>query len=168
MSAAGLSEDLAALVDELAENEEERAVMGRAVQLLALSAAEAEPAPDLRERVLLRAARPEQRAAFAANGFFFARGQELGWTPIAEGIDLKVLYQDSETGARTLVVRMAPGRHFPPHAHAAIEDLYLVEGEAWVAGVPLRAGDYCRAPAGSEHNDVRSGPSGALAVVVSR
>jgi len=34
--------------------------------------------------------------------------------------------------------------------------------------VLMRAGDYCRAPAGTEHNDVRSGPSGALSLVVSR
>jgi anti-sigma factor ChrR (cupin superfamily) len=84
------------------------------------------------------------------------------------GIEWKVLYYDAEHGARTAVIRMAPNLLFPPHEHHGIEDLYLIEGTAWVGDIEMRAGDYCRAPEGTEHNDVRSGASGAMAVVVTR
>jgi quercetin dioxygenase-like cupin family protein len=159
---------IAALLDELAENDRERDVMGGALRLLAYAAPDVEPAPGLRARVLARIADDGRGAAFTAGVSYFARAQEMEWTPYAPGISIKLLFQDTATGARTVLVRMEPGLDFPPHPHNAIEDLYLVEGEAWVGDIFMRAGDYCRAPAGTEHNDVRSGASGSLAVVITR
>ena len=78
------------------------------------------------------------------------------------------LYFEPDTGARTALVRMAAGTAFPPHEHRGTEDVYLLEGEMWVGEVQMRPGDYCRAPEGSDHADVRSGPQGSLSVVVSR
>lgn len=160
--------DLDDLVDELAESAEERLIMAQAVRLLAFAPVTVEPTADLRDRVAARVTNPAQGPQFFAENSFFARGTELDWQPYAPGIEVKVLYQAPGSSSRTTLVRMAPNLPFPPHPHGFIEDLYLISGEAWVGDTPMRAGDYCRADAGTEHNTVRSGPSGSLAVVVSR
>jgi anti-sigma factor ChrR (cupin superfamily) len=156
------------LIADLAESRHERAVMREALRLLAFAAPSAPPPPALRERVTGAAAERYQLPAFEAGGSFFARAAQFDWVTIAPGVEIKDLYRDPASGARTTLVRMAPNMPFPPHPHGGIEDLYLIEGDAWVGDVPMRAGDYCRAPAGTHHNDVRSGPSGALSFVVSR
>ncbi len=161
--------DLDALISELAESDDERRLMGRAAGLLAYAAAGSGPGPGLRERLLARIAEPLDRPAqFAAEASWFARSTDLDWEALAPGIDVKVLFADPQKGASTVLVRMGPNLHFPEHPHGVIEDLYLISGEAWVGDVPMAAGDYCRAEAGTEHNHVRSGPAGSLAVVVSR
>jgi hypothetical protein len=168
MTDAGPGRSLDAVLDELAESPAERELMAGALALLAYAAPEAEPGPGLRERLGARLAGEQPGPTFHAGVSYFARGQELPWIPLADGISIKLLHRDEATGARTVLVRMGADLLFPPHPHHVIEDLYLIEGEAWVGDVFMRAGDYCRAPAGTEHNDVRSGPGGSLAVVVSR
>lgn len=163
-----LSPDLDNLVAELAENDHERALMTRAVRLLAFAPTEIEPALDLRDRVLARVTHAERGAQYWAHGDFFAHADDMAWTKLRDGIHVKVLFLDPETHARTTLVRMAPNLPFPPHPHAETEDLYLISGEAWVGDVPMRAGDYCRANPGTAHTDVRSGPMGSLAIVVAR
>ena len=162
--------ELDALIDDLAETEEERKLMGRSAGLLAYATAESTvPSPGLRERLLARIAEPMNRPAqFIAETSFFARSAGMEWTPLAPGIDIKILFAHQQSGASTVLVRMGPNLQFPEHPHALIEDLYLISGEAWVGEVPMAAGDYCRAEAGTAHNDVRSGAAGSLAVVVSR
>ncbi|MFN0096226.1 MAG: cupin domain-containing protein [Dehalococcoidia bacterium] len=157
-----------ALLGELAESQFERDEMARALELLAYSADEAEPAPNLRDRVLARIQQPERPPVFEYRGDYFARSEALDWFPLAPGIELKFLYRDAATGAQTVLVRMAPNLAFPYHPHPDIEDLYLISGDAYVGDVLMQAGDYCRANAGTAHADVRSGPSGSLAMVVSR
>ena len=157
----------AALLDELAENDEERAAMSAALELLAHAAPPATPPPGLRDQVLDRIA-GERPPVFTVGISLFARSAAMEWLPYAPGVEVKLLYADPATGAQTVLVRMAPNVPFPEHPHPAIEDLFLIEGEAYVGDVLMRAGDYCRAPADTEHNDVRSGPSGALSLVVSR
>jgi anti-sigma factor ChrR (cupin superfamily) len=160
--------ELDELARELANDEQERQVIASALRLLAHAAPEAEPDGGLRERLLARVAEERSEPAFTVGPSYFARAAQLPWTPIAEGVELKVLHQDAAAGTRTLLIRMAPNRPFPPHDHHAIEDLFLIEGDAWVGDVHMNAGEYCRAEAGSAHNDVRSGAAGALAFVVSR
>ena len=163
-----LPSDLTALVAELAESEQEQELMSRAVRLLAYAPVDMAPAADLRDRVFARIAAPDRGAQFWARGDFFAHGDQMEWVKITEGIHVKVLFLDPETHARTTLVRMGPNLDFPPHPHGEVEDLYLISGDAWVGDTPMRAGDYCRALAGTAHNDVRSGPNGSLAVVVAR
>ncbi len=158
----------ASLLAELAEDDDERALMGAALALLAHAPEAAEPPAALRERMLLEARRSTFAPTFFARGDYFAHGDELEWLTLAPGITLKWLYRDAASGARTALIRMEPNLLFPEHPHPQIEDLYLVEGDAWVGDTPIHAGDYCRAEAGTAHTDVRSGPSGSLAIVVSR
>lgn len=161
--------DLAALIAEVAEGEDEARLFSRVLTLLPLAADEVAPPPSMRADLLARLRADDGRGPrFAEGDLYFARGDLLDWSPIAPGIEARVLYSDAATGAQTLLVRLEPNVQFPPHGHETIEDLYLVAGDAWVGEVAMRPGDYCRAPVGSEHNDIRSGPSGALAVSVSR
>lgn len=157
----------AALLDELAETDDERATMAMALDLLAYAAPPATPVAGLRTRVLERIAEPRP-PVFSVGISLFARSNEMEWLPYAPGVQVKLLYVDPATGAQTVLVKMEPNVPFPEHPHPAIEDLFLIEGDAYVGDVLMRAGDYCRAPAETEHNDVRSGPSGALSLVVSR
>jgi anti-sigma factor ChrR (cupin superfamily) len=48
----------------------------------------------------------------------------------------------------TLLVRLAPGGVYPPHTHAGVEELYLLQGELWIDDKKLYAGDYNRGEPG--------------------
>ncbi len=142
--------------------------MARVLRLVPYAVAPGEAHGGARERLLSRITEGRRGPAFVDGFSYFARSGEMDWTPLVAEIDLKVLYQEPGSTARTVLVRMAPNLPFPPHPHGFIEDLFLVSGDAWVGEVAMRAGDYCRAPAGATHHDVRSGAAGSLAVVVSR
>ncbi len=167
MSAIEPADNLSGLISELAETEEERELIELALSMLAHAPELAEPPEDLRQRILTRALRADTGPRFEADGFYFARGEAIDWVEIAPGIRMKWLH-GSPDGAQTALIEMAPNLTFPAHPHPEIEDLYLISGDAWVGDTPMSAGDYCRAPAGTAHNDVRSGPGGSLALVVSR
>lgn len=160
--------ELEGLIAELAENDEERRLMSRAVELLAYAPTTSEPPASLRDRVMAAVDGGAKQGQFRVDGFDFARSALLPWLTIAPGVEVKFLYEDRATGARTVLVRMAPNAAFPPHEHRGIEDLYQIEGETLVGGVRMGAGDYCRAPEHTEHNDVRSGAAGSLAIVVTQ
>lgn len=157
------------LIADLAESETERSVMLRGAELLAYAASETPPPPAMREHVLDGIAKAaSEPATFESRGFYFARGAASPWREISDGIEVRFLWADRETGARAMLVRMPPETNFPEHLHEHVEDLYVVDGDATVAGVYMRAGDYCRALQGSVHSDMRSGPTGVSAFVVQR
>lgn len=166
MTAPGSFSTFDALLDELAEDDAERTTMRRALYLMAYAVPQVEPPASLKDRVLAKV-KPTP-AIFEQDGSYFARAAQLEWDGLTPGVELKDLHANAESGTRTTLIRMAPNTPFPPHPHGYIEDLYLIEGDAWVGEVYMTAGDYCRAQAGSEHNHVRSGDLGALALVVSR
>jgi hypothetical protein len=153
------------LLDELAESSAERETMGRALRLLPYALPDVEPPSGLRGRVL--AAATSQAPTFQDGYSYFARSAQIPWNQLAAGVEMKDLHREA-TGSRTSLIRMQPNVPFPPHPHGFIEDLYVLEGDAWVGDIHMDAGDYCRAPAGTEHNDVRSGELGVVALVVSR
>jgi hypothetical protein len=41
-----------------------------------------------------------------------------------------------------MLVRLAPGASYPPHTHAAAEELHLLDGELWIDERKLLPGDY--------------------------
>ena len=38
--------------------------------------------------------------------------------------------------------RLAPGASYPPHTHAGVEELHLLDGELWIDERKLFPGDY--------------------------
>jgi anti-sigma factor ChrR (cupin superfamily) len=69
---------------------------------------------------------------------------EPPWKEVAAGIFCKVLSTDTATQRVTMLVRLAPGVLYPPHSHADVEELHLLDGELWIDDRKLYPGDYNR------------------------
>lgn len=82
--------------------------------------------------------------------------QEPLWSEVASGITCKLLSMDAEMDRVSMLVRLAPGISYPPHSHAGLEELYLLEGELWIEDRKLQPGDYYRAEAGTSDQCVWS------------
>jgi len=81
---------------------------------------------------------------------------EPEWEEVASGISCKLLATDTESGRVSMLVRLAPGAAYPPHRHAGVEELYLLDGELMIDDKMLHPGDYNRAEAGSADQRVWS------------
>lgn len=55
-----------------------------------------------------------------------------------------------------MLVRLAAGASYPPHTHAGVEELYLLDGELWIDERKLFAGDYNYGAPGERDMHVRS------------
>jgi anti-sigma factor ChrR (cupin superfamily) len=60
-----------------------------------------------------------------------------------------MLAADSEQHRISMLVRLAPGAAYPPHVHAGVEELHLLDGELWIDARKLYPGDYNRAERGT-------------------
>ena len=68
--------------------------------------------------------------------------REPEWEQVAPGIECKLLATDAEKHRVSMLVRLAPGASYPPHTHAGIEELHLLDGELWIDDRKLLPGDY--------------------------
>jgi anti-sigma factor ChrR (cupin superfamily) len=67
---------------------------------------------------------------------------EPEWEEVAPGIFCKILATDTERDRVTMLVRLLPGVSYPPHTHAGVEELHLLDGELWIEDRLLYPGDY--------------------------
>jgi quercetin dioxygenase-like cupin family protein len=67
---------------------------------------------------------------------------EPEWEQVAPGIECKLLAADAERHRVSMLVRLATGASYPAHTHAGAEELHLLDGELWIDGRKLVAGDY--------------------------
>ena len=67
---------------------------------------------------------------------------EPEWEQVAPGIECKLLATDKERHRVSMLVRLAPGASYPPHTHASVEELHLLDGELWINERKLVPGDY--------------------------
>jgi quercetin dioxygenase-like cupin family protein len=67
---------------------------------------------------------------------------EPEWNQVAPGLECKLLASDTERHRVSMLVRLAPGASYPPHTHAAAEELHLLDGELWIDERKLLPGDY--------------------------
>lgn len=74
---------------------------------------------------------------------------EPEWEEVAPGIRCKLLATDHDRTRVSMLVRLAPGVEYPPHTHAGVEELHLLEGELWIDDRKLYPGDYNRAEPGT-------------------
>ena len=74
---------------------------------------------------------------------------EPAWEEVAPGISCKLLATDTEKHVVSMLVRLAPGTDYPPHTHAGVEELHLLDGELWIDDRKLYPGDYNRAEPGT-------------------
>ena len=81
---------------------------------------------------------------------------EPGWEKVAPGISCKLLATDAQRYRVSMLVRLAPGTAYPPHIHAAVEELHLLDGELSIDGRVLCPGDYNRGEPGASDKRVWS------------
>ena len=74
---------------------------------------------------------------------------EPEWKEVAPGLYCQLLATDSRRNRVSMLVRLAPGVNYPPHRHAGVEELHLLDGELWINDRKLYPGDYNRAEPGS-------------------
>ena len=74
---------------------------------------------------------------------------EPEWEEVAPGIFCKLMATDTKAHRVSMLVRLSPGVDYPPHTHAGLEELFLLDGELWINDRKLYPGDYNRAEAGS-------------------
>jgi anti-sigma factor ChrR (cupin superfamily) len=77
----------------------------------------------------------------------------LPWKPTpSDGIDMKVLLEDKDTGLLTALFRWAPGSHLALHEHREIEQSFVLEGSIVDAEGEVTAGNFVWRPAGNRHD----------------
>jgi len=72
---------------------------------------------------------------------------EPEWDEVSPGIFCKLLANDAESHRVSMLVRLLPNVEYPPHTHAGVEELHLLEGELWIDDRKLHPGDYSRGEA---------------------
>jgi anti-sigma factor ChrR (cupin superfamily) len=72
---------------------------------------------------------------------------EPAWEEVAPGIFCKLMANDTTRHRVSMLVRLLPGVEYPPHTHAGLEELFLLDGELWIDDRKLYPGDYNRAEA---------------------
>ena len=127
------------------------------VKALAFSAPDEQPPARVRTKLLARMGKsgytqPEAAMNTSdANELVSVLASEGEWQEVQNGVLLKRLYIDKTTGIATSLVRMQPGTALPIHQHLGVEQFFVIEGDCYVAGQTLGAGDYHRAEAGTIH-----------------
>jgi anti-sigma factor ChrR (cupin superfamily) len=82
--------------------------------------------------------------------------EQQEWEDVAPGISCKLLATDTIKHCVSMLVRLAPGTDYPPHIHAGVEELHLLDGELWIDDRKLLPGDYSRAEPGTRDQRVWS------------
>jgi quercetin dioxygenase-like cupin family protein len=78
------------------------------------------------------------------------------WREVAPGISVRMLSHDAERDVVAMLVRLAANVDYPPHRHAGVEELHLLDGELTIDERTYQPGDYVRAEPGSADRLVRS------------
>jgi RNA polymerase sigma factor (sigma-70 family) len=74
---------------------------------------------------------------------------EPDWKEVAPGISCKILAADEQRDRVSMLVHLEPGVDYPPHTHAGVEELHLLQGELCIDDRKLYPGDYNRAEPGT-------------------
>lgn len=90
---------------------------------------------------------------------------EPPWKDVAPGIACKLLSTDEPRGMVSMLVRLDANSEYPPHTHAGIEELFLLDGELWIDNRKLLPGDYNRGEPGTDDARVWS-ETGCTCVLV--
>ncbi len=98
---------------------------------------------------------------------WIVRRNEGEWHKLTDGIRIKLLRRDPQTGAETSLWRVDPGARVDGHAHEMDEECLVLEGDLQIGGELLVAGDYLLGKQGVDHPAVSS-PSGALLLLRSQ
>ncbi len=79
------------------------------------------------------------------------------------GFLVKSLLEDPPRGLRSWLMKVEPGAWSPPHSHAEVEQVYVLEGSFYDQDATYGPGDYIVRAAGAEHT--AGSESGALVLL---
>lgn len=86
------------------------------------------------------------------------RAQELHWQPHpVPGIRVAIVHTDEIRREVVGFLQAEPGACYPLHRHAAIEEIFMLEGDLVIGEEVYGAGDYIRSYPGSSHAPCTSG-----------
>jgi anti-sigma factor ChrR (cupin superfamily) len=77
-----------------------------------------------------------------------------------QGVEIKVLLEDKETGLLTALFRWQPGARLPLHEHVEIEQTFVLDGSLRDDEGEATAGNFVWRPKGNRH--IAEAPNGAL------
>lgn len=98
---------------------------------------------------------------------FTLRADEGEWMDTGvEGVKVRRIFVDRAANRMTCMFKMEPGASYPSHVHDGGEECFVLEGDLHVGDIVMYAGDYQRAPGGSEHG-IQSTERGCLLLVTS-
>jgi anti-sigma factor ChrR (cupin superfamily) len=138
---------LAAHIDTCARCREELAALRKTVDCLVFWPTDVlRPSTDLWRQLARRVAEESGAPPVASP---LPQWSEPDWEEVAPGITCKLLATDTERQRVSMLVTLAPGVAYPPHRHAGIEELHLLDGELWIDDLKLYPGDYHRAARGT-------------------
>lgn len=107
--------------------------------------------------------RPTMEEVLASPRSTFVDVADMAWTPSKfPGVDVKILYQDENTGMLTVLTRMAPGSFIPLHTHTDIEQTYVLDGSLDDEQGSATAGNFVWRPGGNTH--LARAPNGCLSI----
>jgi len=88
------------------------------------------------------------------------------WLPTAaEGFWIKPLFEDTERGEKTMLMKVDPGAQVASHTHAGeLEQLFVLEGSFHDQDRTLNVGDYCCRAPNAAHS--AGSVTGALLMVI--
>ena len=128
---------------------------------LGAAAPAAQPAPGLRSRLIAEARPAPPRSPeilLQREGLLILRTSQMAWKPHRwiPGVDVRTLNLDRESGKVSSLLRIQAGSSLTRHRHAGEEELFVLEGQVEINGIPMGPGDYCRADPGSVHQPSRA------------
>lgn len=100
----------------------------------------------------------------APDGTYTIRANEMKWTNVCPGIEMKVLRKDTKANNQTALWRLQAGAVFPRHGHSVEEECLVLEGEIKVGDHVVRKGDMHIVKKGEKHPDTTS-EHGALLMI---
>jgi anti-sigma factor ChrR (cupin superfamily) len=107
--------------------------------------------------------RPTQEEILASPRSTFVDVVDMPWKPSQfPGVDVKILYEDPQTGMLTVLSRMAPGSFIPLHTHTAVEQTFVLEGSLVDEQGAATAGNFVWRPGGNTH--IAHAPNGCLSI----
>ena len=107
--------------------------------------------------------RPTMEEILSSPRSTFVDVAHMAWTPSKfPGVDVKILYQDENTGMLTVLTRMAPGSFIPLHVHTDIEQTYVLEGSLDDEQGSATAGNFVWRPGGNTH--LARAPQGCVSI----
>lgn len=129
------------------------------MEALLLAQAEIRPEPERAQGLKARLLEQVRAERSPTPALLTVRADSGEWIRLGPKVEMKILRQDRDS--RCFLLRLLPGGVLPPHEHPMDEECLVLEGEAELGGVRVRAGDFHLAPKGVPHGLVRS-RTGAL------